>query len=102
MILLSISAGRLVVEKKLLDGMNDKKREEFAKKQKVFNKDIDGIKTLAEDERSEMWRPGLILYGISLALVWISFILFYGTAMNTDVHCTLAQLGDSGKKVQYY
>jgi len=97
MILLSISAGRLVVEKKLLDGMNDKKREEFAKKQKVFNKDIDGIKTLAEDERSDMWRPGLILYGIGIALVWISFILFYGTAMKEDIHCTLAQLGDSSK-----
>ena len=46
MLLLSISAGRLVVEKKLLDGMNEKKREEFSKKvpPKMFNKDIDGIK----------------------------------------------------------
>jgi len=39
MILLSISAGRLVVEGKLLDNMNEKKREEFAKNQppKMFN-----------------------------------------------------------------
>jgi len=52
MILLSISAGRLVVEGKLLDNMNEKKREEFAKKQppKMFNRDVDEIKCLAEDE----------------------------------------------------
>lgn len=68
----------------------------------MFNKDIDGIKELPEDERSEMWRPGLIMYGIALPLVWISFILFYTTEMSTDIHCTVAQLGDSGKAIQTY
>jgi len=104
MILLSISAGRLVVEKKLLDGMNEKKREEFAKKIpiKMFNKDVDEIKMLAEDERSEMWRPGLIMYGIALPLVWLSFILFYFTEMSKDIHCTVAQLGDSGHDPPFY
>jgi len=52
MILLSISSGRLVVEGKFLVKMNEKKREEFAKKQppKMFNADVDSIKSLAEDE----------------------------------------------------
>jgi len=52
MIMLSASAGRLVVEGKLLDNMNEKKREEFAKKvpPKMFNRDVDEIKYLAEDE----------------------------------------------------
>jgi len=53
MILLSTSAGRLVVEGKLLDNMNEKKREAFAKNKplpKMFNRDVDEIKCLAEDE----------------------------------------------------
>jgi hypothetical protein len=49
-----------------------------------------------------MWRPGIILYGIAIPLVWISFILFYFTDMNLDIHCSLAQLGDSGNLNQFY
>jgi len=49
-----------------------------------------------------MWRPGLILYGIALPLVWMSFFLFYTTDMSKDIHCTLAGLGDSGKENPYY
>jgi hypothetical protein len=37
--MLSISAGQLVVEKKVLDGMNEKKREEFSKKMPPKNFD---------------------------------------------------------------
>jgi hypothetical protein len=95
MVLLSISAGRLVVEKKLLDNMNEKKREEFKVSKRIFGEQ-DKIQNLAEDEQSEMWRPGMILYAVALPLVWMSMFLFYTTNMSTDIHCTLSMLGNSG------
>jgi len=49
-----------------------------------------------------MWRPGLILYAIALPLVWMSFFLFYTTDMSKDIHCTLANLGDTGKGPNAY
>ena len=95
--LLTIASGRLVVEKKLLDKLNEKKREEFKVSKRIFGEQ-DKIQNLAEDEQSETWRPGMILYAVALPLVWMSMFLFYSTNMSTDVHCTLAMLGNSGSE----
>lgn len=94
---MSISAGRLVVESKMLEKLNTEKKKNFAKVNKFFQ-DSDRIESLPEEEKSTMWRPALMLYSISTPLLWISLLLFYVTPMQSDILCVLAKLGSSDKE----
>ena len=87
---LSASAGRLVVEKQLVQIENDKLQLEFTNKGKSFDLENDGIKHLPEEDRNQLWRFGIWSYSIAVPFVWISAALFYTTNMDNDILCSLA------------
>jgi len=95
-LLLAVSAGRLVVETKMLKKLNEEKKKNFSKVNKFFGPQ-DEVEQLPEDERSTMWRSAIMLYTVSTPLVWISLILFYATRMKADILCDLSKLGTSTK-----
>ena len=76
----------------MLKRMNDEKKKNFAKVNKFFGAN-DEIENLPDEDRSTMWRSAIMMYTISTPLVWITLILYYATSMNSDILCTLANLG---------
>ena len=95
-LLLAISAGRLVVETKMLKKLNEEKKKNFSKVNKFFSQG-DMVEQLPEEDQSSMWRAAIMLYTVSTPLVWISLILFYTTRMKADIFCDLSKLGAANK-----
>jgi hypothetical protein len=59
-----------------------------------FKIELHGIKTLPEEERTNVWGYGIVFYVIGTASTWMSLFLFYSSLMEYDILCTLARLGD--------
>jgi len=71
--MLSLSAGRLVVEDKIVEELTEKKSNSGSQ-----ISSFDNVKEeLPEDEKSEFWEWGVLLYSIGLPFVWVSMIIFY-------------------------
>jgi len=76
----SISAGRKVVENKMLENLRKERAEELKRKP--------GLELqLPPEDVKENWRSGIVLYSIALPLVCVSLSIFYFTKMKDDVVC---------------
>ena len=53
---------------------------------------------LPEDEKSNFWQSGVLLYSIGLPFVWVSMIVFYAMPnMQADVSCSLANMASTAQ-----
>jgi hypothetical protein len=53
---------------------------------------------LPEDEKSNFWQSGVLLYSIGLPFVWVSMIVFYAMPnMQKDVSCSLAMMASTAQ-----
>jgi hypothetical protein len=77
---LAAAAGRLTLEKKLLVKLNEGKKKNLQDVGKSF-RDSDKIDSLPEEDFTDYWKVGVILYTVATPLVWMSMVLFYATSM---------------------
>lgn len=81
------SAGRMVVEEKMLEKRRTAEKDTPADKIKLDSKD-----------RSKLWKQAFKLYAVAFPLAVIVPILFNYTSMGRDVICQLASYAPSDKQ----
>jgi hypothetical protein len=54
---------------------------------------------LSEEEKSQMWKTGIMFYILAGPFVWMTLGLFYTTNLKKDMFCTLANFGYDEAKI---